>query len=121
MPLVLRRWWYPASLVRTRRFEVFEAARPVNGHADDLGHVAVIAEEVLRARGSDVTAGDGGGEGSDPGPLLDGSDQVGSGGVREGVGHLVEDVFTLYQSDNRGRLGGPEAFGSRYSTSSSAA
>jgi hypothetical protein len=57
-----------------------------------------------------LTAGDGGVEGGDAGPLLDGLDQVRCGGIGEGVGHLVEDVLALDEPDNRGRFRGPEAF-----------
>ena len=91
-------------------FELGETVWSGNGQADDIGHVAIVSEEVFGAGGGDLTAGDGCLEGGDAGPLLDGIDQVRCGGIGESVGHLVEDVFALDKSDNRGRFSGPEAF-----------
>jgi hypothetical protein len=62
--------------------ESFETAWPGGSEADDLGHSAVIAEEMLWPCGCDVAAGDCGLEGGDAWPFLDGVDQIRVGAVR---------------------------------------
>jgi hypothetical protein len=79
-----------------------------NGQTDDFWHACVIAEEVLRSSGGDVTAGHGGVERVEARPFLDDVDQIRRGGIGEGVGHLLDDVVGFDQANNRGRFRGPE-------------
>jgi hypothetical protein len=52
--------------------EILKAMGPGNGQADDFGHAAVAAEEVLGPSSSDVPTGEGGVEWGDTWPFLDG-------------------------------------------------
>jgi hypothetical protein len=65
---------------------------------------------MLGPRSGDVTTGQGGVERGDAWPFLDGVDQVCCGGIREGIGHLVEDIVGFDQSNDGSRLRGPEVF-----------
>jgi len=90
--------------------EILEAVRPGNVQADDFRHAAVVAEEVLGPRGSDVPAGDSGVERRNARPFLDGVDQVRRGRIGEGVGHLFNNVVGFDQADDGSGFGGPEVF-----------
>ena len=90
--------------------EVFKTMRTADFNTNDFWHAAVVAEEVLGPRGSDVTAGEGGVERGDTWPFLDRVDQICCSGIREGIGHLVEYVVSFNQANDRGWLRGPEVF-----------
>jgi hypothetical protein len=70
----------------------------------------VVVKEVIRPRGGDMLAMNGGLERGNAAPFLDGVDQICGCGIGEGVGHLVEEIVGLDQVNDGGRLGGPEAF-----------
>jgi hypothetical protein len=84
--------------------------RTVDFNTNDFWHAAVFAEEVFGPRGGYVATGQGGVEGCDAWPFLDGVDQVCCSGIREGIGHFVEDVVGFDQSNDGSRLRGPEVF-----------
>jgi hypothetical protein len=79
--------------------EACETMWTADFNTDDFGHAAVVTEEVLGPLGGDVTAGEGGVERGDAWPFLDGVDQIRGGGIREGIGHLVEDVVVGAQKE----------------------